>query len=67
MTVKFGHIVHIENFSKLNIPPTFHWRAPSVGSDAVAQGEDRACKDMNKEASACHMVDGCLYISFHSC
>lgn len=66
MAVKFGHIVHTENFLKV-ISLTFHWRAPSVGSQAVAQGEDRACKDMNKEASVCHMVNGCLYISFHSC
>jgi len=57
----------LKTSSKLNIPLRFHWRAPPVGSQAVAQGEYRACKDMNKEASACHMVYGCLYISFHSC
>lgn len=31
MAVKFGHIVHTENFLKV-ISLTFHWRAPSVGS-----------------------------------
>lgn len=38
----------------------FYWIAPSVDFQAMAQEEDRADSDINREVSACHTVTRCL-------
>lgn len=57
MAVMFSHVVHTENSLKVKYFSQVPLDSPYLlVFQALAQGEDRAHHDVNREASACHPV-----------